>query len=117
GRDTGMPTLNEARAQFQALAGGDSQLKPYDNWIDFALNLKNPASIVNFIAAYGTHQLVTSESTIEGKRAAAMAIVFGTEEKVWDPSTSSYRTISPPAADDRTAFLSGTGAYADGLGG
>ena len=34
---------------------GRPSCKPYDNWVDFAANLKNPASIVNFIAAYGTH--------------------------------------------------------------
>ena len=28
-------------------------MKPYASWIDFALNLKNPLSIINFIAAYG----------------------------------------------------------------
>jgi len=114
GRDTGMPTLNEARAQFQAMAHGDSQLAPYANWTDFALNLKNPASIVNFIAAYGTHATITNETTVDGKRAAAMAIVFGTAETVWDENLGN-REIPPPA--DRAAFLSGTGDYADGLGG
>lgn len=117
GRDTGMPTLNEARAQFQAMAGGDTQLKPYDNWIDFAVNLKNPASIVNFIAAYGTHALIEAETTIDGKRAAAMAIVFGTDEQVWDPIISSYRTIAAPSAEDRAAFLGASGDYASNLGG
>lgn len=115
GRDTGMPTLNEARAQFQAMAHGDSQLAPYANWTDFALNLKNPASIVNFIAAYGTHATIANETTVEGKRAAAMAIVFGTAETFWDESLGANRTIASPG--DRTAFLSGTGPYADGLGG
>ncbi|TWH32175.1 MULTISPECIES: peroxidase family protein [unclassified Aminobacter] len=117
GRDTGMPTLNEARAKFQEMAFGDSQLEPYKNWIDFALNLKNPASIVNFIAAYGTHELIQAETTVEGKRAAAMAIVFGTSEQVWDSSSVSFRTIAPPSADDRNAFLNGTGEYAENLGG
>jgi Ca2+-binding RTX toxin-like protein len=112
GRDTGMPTLNEARAQFQAMAHGDSQLAPYASWTDFALNLKNPASIVNFIAAYGTHGLITGETTIEGKRAAAMAIVFGTSETFWDPVAGGFRTIAAPDADDRTAFLNATGDYA-----
>ena len=55
GRDTGIPPLNEARRQFKEVANGDTQLDAYTSWTDFALNLKNPASIVNFIAAYGTH--------------------------------------------------------------
>ena len=43
GRETGVPTLNEARAQFYE-GSTDSQVKPYVSWYDFALNLKNPAS-------------------------------------------------------------------------
>lgn len=75
GRDTGMPTLNEARAQFMEMAGGDTQLKPYESWSDFALNLKNPASIINFVAAYGTHPLIEAADTLEAKRDAAMQLV------------------------------------------
>ncbi|HEY8612270.1 MAG TPA: peroxidase family protein, partial [Roseomonas sp.] len=102
GRDTGIPSLNAARAQFKEAASGDSQLDPYKNWTDFALNLKNPASIVNFIAAYGTHDTITSVSSVADKREAAMKLVFG------DASLN-------PA--DRLAFLSGTGQYATKLGG
>ena len=36
---------------------GDTQLKPYTSWVDFASNLKHPESLINFIAAYGTHEL------------------------------------------------------------
>src|SRR5690606_7459264 len=50
GRDTQMPTLNHAREQLFA-ASGSTFVKPYDNWVDFAANLKNPASVINFIAA------------------------------------------------------------------
>ena len=34
---------------------GDSQLKPYTSWADFVQHLKHPESLINFIAAYGTH--------------------------------------------------------------
>ncbi|MFN3846890.1 MAG: peroxidase family protein, partial [Paracoccaceae bacterium] len=94
GRDTGMPTLNEARAQFMELSDGDSRLTPYTSWADFAVNMQNPASLVNFIAAYGTHGTITSATTIEGKRDAAMALVFGGD--------------GAPA--DRLAFLNGPAA-------
>jgi Ca2+-binding RTX toxin-like protein len=96
GRDAGIPTLNEARAQFQELAFGDTQLAPYTSWADFALNMQNPASLVNYIAAYGTHATITAETTIDGKRDAAMALVFGGE--------------GAPA--DRLDFLKATGVYA-----
>ena len=119
GRDTGVPSLNQARTEFYTMTG-DSQLKPYASWADFASNLKHEASLVNFIAAYGTHTLITSESTIAGKRAAAMAIVFGVDQNIADnpdtPDVNEARTIVAPA--DALAFLNATGAYAGGtLGG
>ena len=55
GRDTGVPSLNAARREFYEVTDNNSELRPYDSWVDFADGLKNPASIVNFIAAYGTH--------------------------------------------------------------
>jgi Ca2+-binding RTX toxin-like protein len=102
GRETGMPTLNEARAQFKELAGGDTQLNPYTSWADFALNIQNSASIVNFIAAYGTHETITLAATVDAKRDAALKLVMG----------------GTGAPADRLAFLNATGEYAGGsLGG
>lgn len=111
GRDTNMPSLNEARAQFQAATGGDSQLDPYTSWVDFALNLKNPASIVNFIAAYGTHEAIAEQDSIAGKRAAAMAIVFGTNQAFQDGITNTGKVILASSITDRLDFLNGTGAW------
>jgi hypothetical protein len=101
GRETGVPSLNEARRQFFAATDGDTALKPYESWEEFGLNLKNPASLVNFVAAYGTHSTVTSATTLIDKREAAFKLVFGGEG----------------APEDRLDFMGGTGAYADGLGG
>ena len=50
GRDTGTPSLNAARQAFSAV---DPSLAPYSGWAEFALELRHPGSIVNFIAAYG----------------------------------------------------------------
>ncbi|WP_426227117.1 peroxidase family protein [Pararhizobium sp. DWP3-4] len=106
GRDTGVPTLNEARAQFYAATNQDSLLKPYESWVDFAGHLKHEASIINFIAAYGTHSLITGQTTIEGKRDAAMTLIFD----------QSYGGLAVQA--DSADFLNATGAYAGGsLGG
>ncbi len=96
GRDVGLPTLNEARAQFYEMAGQDTQLKPYVSWADFGLNLQNPVSIVNFIAAYGRHDSIEAESTLDGKRAAAALLVLG----------------GAGAPADRIDFLNSTGAWA-----
>ena len=55
GRDTGIPSLNAARREFYEQTG-DSQLKPYTSWADLVQHLKHPESLINFIAAYGTHR-------------------------------------------------------------
>jgi Ca2+-binding RTX toxin-like protein len=76
GRDTGIPSLNAARREFYA-ATSDSELKPYTSWADFVQHLKHPESLINFIAAYGTHSTITGATTMAAKRAAATAIVLG----------------------------------------
>ena len=85
GRDAGVPPLQEARRTFYE-ATVDPTLRPYANWTDFGNNLKNGnifgrdetrASLVNFVAAYGTHETITSAPTIEAKRAAAALLVNG----------------------------------------
>ena len=101
GRDAGVPSLNAARAQFYQMTS-DSQLKPYLSWADFAQHLKHPESLINFIAAYGTHASITSATDLDAKRAAATLLVLG--------------GVGAPA--DRLAFLNATDAYAGGnLGG
>jgi hypothetical protein len=63
--------------------------------------LKHPESLINFIAAYGTHPTITAETTMAGKRAAAKRIV--------DPADPSDPLIPLDAAD----FMFSTGAYAN----
>ncbi|MDM0026337.1 peroxidase family protein [Variovorax saccharolyticus] len=104
GRDTGVPSLNAARAQFYDATNNAAELRPYDSWVDFAGNLKHEASIINFIAAYGTHSLITSQTTIEGRRDAALTIITG---------VSVDGLLVPVDAED---FLNGTGAYGPGSG-
>ncbi|GAA0652672.1 peroxidase family protein [Brevundimonas lenta] len=105
GRDTGVPSLNEARRQFYEAAQQNTLMKPYESWVDFASHLKNEASIINFIAAYGDHALITGQSTIDGKRDAALTIITGT----------SVGGLTVPA--DRLAFLNASGAYAGAVPG
>lgn len=97
GRDTAMPTLNQAREQFFELTG-DSQLRPYTSWADFAGFLKNPASIINFMAAYGQHELILNATTLEGRRDAVNTLLFGNEG-------------TPPPAD-ALDFFNSSGAWA-----
>lgn len=106
GRDTGVPSLNEARTQFYNATNQDVLLKPYESWVDFAGHLKHEASIINFVAAYGTHSLIEGQTTLEGKRNAALTVITGV----------SVGGLAVPA--DRLDFLNATGAYAGGtLGG
>ncbi|MFZ9148536.1 MAG: peroxidase family protein [Vulcanococcus sp.] len=109
GRELGIPSLNQTRAQLYAMTGA-VQLKPYTGWtVDpnqadshgFFQHLKNPMSVVNLIAAYGTHHTITEATSVEAKRRAAMLIVFNTP----------FDGQEPPA--DSLDFLRGTGAYAD----
>src|SRR5262245_36762047 len=94
-RDTGIPSLNAARRQFFAQTG-DSQLTPYTSWADFAQHMRHPESLVNFVAAYGTHSSVTGATTMAAKRAAATLLVLG----------------GPGEPADRVAFMNSTGTWA-----
>jgi Ca2+-binding RTX toxin-like protein len=102
-RDAGVPPLNNVRRQIFA-ATNDGQLAPYTSWSDFGQHLKHPESLVNFVAAYGTHPTITSQTTLAGKRAAAKAIVDPSSAPATDP------TLIPA---DAAEFMFGTGAYAN----
>ena len=101
GRDTGIPTLNAARREFFA-GTGDNQLTPYTSWVDLTQHLKHPESVINFIAAYGTHSSITSALTMDDKRAAAMELVFGVDQNG-----------NGVVASDSLDFINSTGAYAN----
>ncbi len=102
-RSEGVPPLNDVRRQIFA-ATNDGQLQPYTSWVDFGQNIKHPESLVNFVAAYGTHPSITSATTLAGKRAAAKAIVDPSSEPATNPAD-----IPADAAD----FMFGTGDWAN----
>jgi len=112
GRETGVATLNEARRDFYA-GTGDSQLKPYVSWVDFAMNAKNEMSVVNFIAAYGTHAALQASDvdTAAEKRAVALALVLG-GNAIINEGTPEERTFTAND-DDRFDFLNSQGIYAN----
>ncbi|WP_164996660.1 peroxidase family protein [Actinomyces minihominis] len=83
--DTGTPSFQSARALFYEQSG-DVSLRPYENWSDFGNGLKNGnifgrggqnATLVNFVAAYGTHPTVLNAKTVDQKRTAASYLVNG----------------------------------------
>ena len=67
GRDAGVPSLNAARRDFFEASNHAEELRPYASWVDFAGHLKNEASIINFVAAYGTHALITDADDDRGQ--------------------------------------------------
>ncbi|MGL3807530.1 Ig-like domain-containing protein [Paeniglutamicibacter sp. R2-26] len=73
GRDTGVPSLNNFRKELYRTSG-ESSLKPYTSWVDFGQGMKHPDSVVNFMAAYGTHPSIKGATTIDAKRAAAQLL-------------------------------------------
>src|SRR5205085_9822230 len=101
-RDVGIPPLNEVRRQIFAKTN-DGQLAPYTSWSDFGQHLKHPESLINFVAAYGTHPSITSQTTLVGKRDAARAIV------------NPLATDTPPA--DAADFMDSTGGWANNADG
>ena len=111
-REAGVPPLNDVRRQLFA-STNDGQLTPYTSWSDFGQHLKHPESLINFVAAYGTHPTILSANagpdgifgnaddappTLASRRDAARAIV--------NPSA----TDTPPA--DAADFMFSTGPWA-----
>lgn len=110
GRDAGIAPLNRARRELFAQTNSDPAFTPYESWLDFSLALRTPESLVNFIAAYGTHPFLMTHhegplvpGTLASRRDAAHVMLN-------EPNNVFY-----PA--DTTDFLSGTGAWASGPGG
>src|ERR671930_2789668 len=85
-REAGIPPLNEVRRQIHNKTN-DAQMAPYKSWSDYGQHLKHPESLINFVAAYGTHPTIRDSgpdgvsgtaddvTTIAAKRDAARAIV------------------------------------------
>ena len=66
-RDTGLASLNEARAAYKLIT--------YKSWFDFGNHLQTIESLPNFIAAYGNLTEITAEPSIAGKRALGEWVV------------------------------------------
>ncbi len=103
-RDAGIPPLNQLRRQLFAKTN-DGQLKPYTSWADYGQHLKHPESLINFVAAYGTHLSITGVTAMADKRAAATALVAAS-----DPASL---TFSQDAAD----FMNSAGPWVNDANG
>ncbi|MFL6131209.1 MAG: peroxidase family protein, partial [Nocardioidaceae bacterium] len=105
-RSEGVPSLNNFRRDvFEAT--NDGAMTPYTSWIDFGEHLKNPESLVNFVAAYGKHPSITAATTVNGKRDAARAIVDPRQAAVGPdgvPATADD-IVADVQPDDAAAFM------------
>jgi Ca2+-binding RTX toxin-like protein len=126
-REAGVPPLNDFRRQIFAQTN-DGQLAPYTSWSDYGQHLKHPESLINFVAAYGTHPTIRDSgpdgilgnaddvTTIAAKRAAARAIVDPIPSSPAIPATATAPAVPavvgdvPPA--DAADFMFSTGAWA-----
>jgi len=124
GRDVGNPSLNSARRMIFADTQ-DPRLMPYIHWVDYLDNLRHEPSIVNFIAAYGTHPTLAGADGIVGntddpvttfadRRKAACAIVGALtgNPALYCVNTGFIATVgdAAPTPADSMAFLFSTGA-------
>ena len=75
---------------------------------DFPEQLRHPASLINFLAAYSTDTFIASQSTEALKRCAAYFVVNGSVPTA--PYTCpAVLPGTPPNAADRSAILNGSG--------
>src|SRR5262249_26428803 len=98
-RSEGIPPLNQVRRELHAQTN-DGALAPYTSWADYGQHLKHPESLINFVAAYGTHPSITSVDTVAAKRAAARAIVdpLPTDTPPCDAAAFVFSTANDPVA-------------------
>ena len=92
GREVGLPSLNDLRetiangtlldqagqaSDFRETGAAERGLtiEAYTGWADFGDNLRDPGLLVDFIALYGIHATLQSETTFAGKLAAAQALL------------------------------------------
>ena len=108
GRDTGVAPLNLVRNEIYSQTH-DTALKPYENWDEFRQFLKHDASIINFIAAYGTHASIVGATTLEEKRAAALDLVL--HSQLTDPDDPTQP--NPDFDQDAYDIMHSQGVYAN----
>ena len=117
-RDAGVPPLNWARREFYK-ESENSALKPYTSWADLNFGLRNPdtmdqdagaSTLVNLMAAYGTHPSIQAATTVAAKRAAAQALIVLAAVTAPPPEDQAAR-------DDAFNFINSLGSWANDANG
>ncbi|WP_341925220.1 peroxidase family protein [Nocardioides psychrotolerans] len=121
-RSEGVPPLNVFRREVFG-ATNDGQLRPYSSWVDFGENLKHPASLVNFVAAYGQHptiltdvgpdgELIDDPTTVEDETADNGPATLASRR------TAARRLVNPVLGElhipgDAAQFMNSVGAWSN----
>ena len=92
GRSEGIPPLNSVRRQLFA-ASSDPAMAPYESWFDFSFAMRNPESVVNFIAAYGSSPLLDAQPTVAGKREKAALLAGDDDFMFGDPTATGLEKV------------------------
>ncbi|QWC85861.1 Ig-like domain-containing protein [Nocardioidaceae bacterium] len=116
-RDAGIPTLNEARRAFFAETA-NSALEPYTSWADLNFGLRHPASLVNFVAAYGRHPDIVAATGTSARREAAQVVLdlAGTPAPTLSDPPTPQELESVQATQDAYDFVNSQGAWSDDAG-
>ena len=103
GRDTGVPTLN-AGTRANSTPDRRQPTQALHELGRFRAHLKHRESLVNFIAAYGTHVSITSATTTARQARGGLRSVYGGR-----PRGAGRRATSPTCtgAGRRLRFLNG----------
>ncbi|QNJ25849.1 hem peroxidase family protein [Synechococcus sp. SYN20] len=107
GRELGIPKLNETRRQFFEATDGNSSLTPYSSWADFGGHLKHYDSLLNFVAAYGTHSSIEQAETNTEKRTAAAALIEGSNADARDFMLAQGDYADRAGVDDIDLWIGG----------
>ncbi|MDG2384743.1 MAG: peroxidase family protein [Pirellulaceae bacterium] len=121
GRDYGLPPLNQTRRELFEMSP-NTAVQPYESWMDFSFNLTVPESLVNYIAAYGTHPTITASTTVAAKRTAADALVTGSHSDSTDFMHSlgdfaNIDGITTTGVDEIDLWIGGLGEQTQPFGG
>jgi len=109
GRDAGVPSLNEVRAQLFAQTGM-STLKPYASWDEFGMHLLHPESLPNFIMAYARDEILEkwgdSDTVTSGLQTQALTYWDGLQMSDPTAYAAALRSAALLAIND-TEFMTG----------
>src|SRR3954451_19932041 len=100
-------------------------MTPYTSWVDFGEHLKHPASLINFVAAYGRHPSILTDPGPDGRLGDDPATENVNESADDGPPTlpsrrtAARKLVSPDATlgdvqpVDAAAFMNSVGAWAN----